>query len=251
MDMAGLSISSFNLIDLLIIVFLILGAISGYRQGLIGGLAGLAAGIVGFIAALNYYLTLAGWFNLHYQIQAGIQAYLKAHFVLPSYINQLRLDRPLTELSGTLDKLSLPVEFKAQLITYIKSLGPSLQAQTALGDAIYQFLATLVVNALAFFLIWLCTYIVIMLVTHILLKITERTFISGLDHGIGLLLGLALQIIGLAILFGLLTPILQLSSFESTSLLGKLPKALGDSQLVPYFQDIFQILSMKLSVFWQ
>lgn len=240
-----------NIVDLVIIVLIALGAVTGYRRGLIESLAGLFSNIIGFFAALKYYSSLVLWASTYFNLKMSLQTYFQTHLVLPVPLMQLKLDKvPLSEIGNYLDKIKLPIVLKAQLIEYIQSLEAGMLTQAKLGDVIFQYLATAIINAGAFILIWFLVNILIMLIVGVVRSITNNTVIGSVDHGAGLLIGMVLTGFTLTIIIGLLSPLLQVTNLAEPTLFSAVFKTMGESELLPYFLNTFNLLTNKIAAFW-
>lgn len=240
-----------NIVDLVIIVLIALGAATGYRRGLLESLAGLISSIIGFFVAIKYYSLLAAWVNSYFAVTQNLQAFFQAHLVLPASLMQIRLDKvPLPELSSYLDKVNLPEILQAQLLEYIPSLGAGFLAQAKLGEVIYQFLATAVINAGAFLLICFFVNMLIMLLVAVIRRITNNTVIASFDRGAGLLIGVVLTGFTLTIFIGLINPLLQVTNLAEPTLFSAVFKTMGESQLLPYFLSTFNLMTEQIAAFW-
>jgi len=240
-----------NLVDLILIFILACGAWSGFRRGIIGSLAGLVSTIIGFFAGLKYYTLLTGWANKTFNAQERLQDFLEKQLVLPDVLNQVQLDQiPLSQLGNYLDRINLPGVLKTQLLGYIQSLELSLQAQTYLGDVIYQFLAVGLLNAAAFLLIWLIIDLFLKLLVELIRSITENTILAGIDHGVGTIIGLLITGFTLAVLIGLLSPLLQITDLAEPNLFSGALKTVDESRLVPFFQWVFSLFSEWIAALW-
>ena len=240
-----------NIVDLVIMVLIALGAVTGYRRGLIESLAGLFSNIIGFFVALKYYSSLILWANTYLDMKLSLQTYFQKHLILPAPLMQLKLEKvPLPEIGNYLDKINLPVILKAQLAQYIQSLEVGMLTQAVLGDVIYQYLANAIINAGAFILIWLSVNILIMLIVGMVRSITNNTVIASFDHGAGLLIGTALTAFTLTIVIGLVSPLLQVTNLAEPTLFSAVFKTMGESRLLPYFLNTFNLLTDKIAAFW-
>lgn len=240
-----------NIVDLVLILFLTLGAWNGFRRGLLESLAELIGNIVGFFTALKYYAALAAWLKVSFDLQMRLQTYFQEHLILPSAIKQIRLDKlPLFSPGSYLDKVNLPVSLKTQLTDYINSLEASLRMQGQLGDIIYQFLANILINAGAFLLIWFFVNFVVWLLVLTVKKLTENTIFSGINRMGGMVIGLLLSGFTLTILVGFISPVLQITNLAEPTLFAAVLKSMNESQLLPHFQKAFVYLAEQITALW-
>jgi len=239
-----------NIADLVIVIILIIGAINGYRRGLLRGLAEGVSSLLGFIIAFNSYKLAVAWFDEAFQVISRLKAFLEAHFVLPRFILEAKLDVPLDDLGVLLEKILLPTTFKTQLLEYIQSLEQDLAGHNVLGDVIYDFLTSALLNAAAFLLIWLISYLIILAVFNILIKVTDDTIFAALDHGGGLIIGLLLTFLTLTVIIGLISPFLQVADMADNTIIARIFTALNESRYVPYFLNTFNYLTGKIASLW-
>lgn len=240
-----------NLVDLVLILLLFGGAITGYRRGFVGSLTGLFSSLIGFFAALRYYPLLAAKADTTLGLNDRLITFFSKNLVLPQAVTQLQLAKtPLADLGQLLEKLHLPVPLKTQIIEYLPKLDTGMLLQNKLGDVIYQYLANAVINAVAFLVIWFLVDRLIMLVVLLFRRITDSTFIAGLDHAGGLLIGTLLTVFTLTVLLGLISPLLQVTKLAEPSLFSAIFKTIGESLLIPYFIQAFAFLTDKIAAFW-
>lgn len=240
-----------NIADYIIIVLLVLGAVNGYRRGLIESLAGLFGSLVGFVVAWKYYAPVTVWANSFYPFTETVNSFFRTNLVLPKGIMQFRLDMvPLNDLAQYLEKTELPEYFKTQLVNYLHNLGSSISAQGNLGDIIYLYLGEAAINAAAFLIIWGFVVIGIALVVSLWKGFTGGSIIGGFDKLCGLLVGGLVTAFTLMVIIGMLNPLLALTRIAEPSLMGAFFKTMGEARLLPYFMEAFNFFSAKLFTLW-
>jgi len=237
-----------NIVDLIIIGFFIIGMLSGYRKGFLGSLVGIFSSIIGLVAAYKYYSLLTGWADRQYQATEKLNQFLREHLVLPQPVSQIEITLPATGLGEYLDKLSLPATLKTQLSAYLQKLAETVseQASALLGDILHQFIAAVVINGLAFIIIWFVVDRIIMLSALLFSRFIKDSFLGGFDRLGGLFLGFILTALTLTIVVGLATPLLNLADMAEPSLLSAVIKNIGEARLVPCFASLFSFLSTKV-----
>ncbi len=241
-----------NIVDLVIIVALVVGAINGYRKGLLGSLCGLVANLLGLFVAIKYYPELSGWFNQQFSLGLKISQFFKAHVLLPPAVSTLQLTKiPLPDLIKQLESMALPPEIRVHLVEYLQKWWTSLNSFNNLGELIHYLVAIALINGLAFFLIWFVVDKAAILLAQWLTRYTQNSLWGDLNRLSGTIIGLALRALSLTIILGIISPLLSLTSAAQPSLFSAVLKTMNQSQLVPYFTSAFTLLFSKFFTLWQ
>lgn len=241
-----------NIVDLVIIVSLVLGAINGYRRGLFGSLCGLAANLLGLFAAVKYYPHLSAWLNHNFSLSLQVSQFFKTHVMLPPAISTLQFTKiPLPDLLKQLEGTNLPPEIKHHLLEYLQKWWTSLSSFSNLGELIHYLVAVALINGLAFFFIWLVVDKAAALLAEGLTRCTNNSLIGDFNRLSGAIIGVGLRALGLTIILGIANPLLSLASAAQPSLFSSVLKTMNQSQLVPSFTSAFTLLFSKLIAFWQ
>lgn len=196
-----------NVVDVLVFGLILLGALQGYRRGLVSGLANFIGSLGGFVLASHNYDTVLYALEKKFPLQAWVEPYV--YKVVWAQIQ--------TQAQGAngnvLEKiLSLfPVELRSFVTN---SKGASLQSVTqgVMEEAAHRLAATLTENILkilAFALVFYGVYILVHLLVGIFLR-PLGAFSGTLNHGGGLFFGGLTVVVALAVLTGILSPILNL-----------------------------------------
>lgn len=235
-----------NIIDLIILAFLLLAAIQGYRRGFLYSLADFFGWLAGLVVAYFFYPTLVQNADKVFHLQEKLSGYFMHNLVLPEFLGSFRLGGSVVaEISAQLEKLALPDSFKASLLEYVGKLGQSIMTLT-LQQIVNEFLATIVINALAFILIWLVVDKAILLVAMLLAALSRKTILGGLDRIAGLALSLAVTFLTITIVLGLFQPLITVANHVSPTLFSSVTKTFGDAKLLVYFQQVFSFLSKHI-----
>jgi hypothetical protein len=241
-----------NIVDLVIIVSLVVGAINGYRRGLFGSLCGLAANLLGLFVAIKYYPQLSSWLNQQFSLSLKVSQFFKAHVMLPPAVSTLQLAKlPLPDLIKQLESTALPPEIKLHLMDYLQKWWRSLSSFNNLGELIHYLVAIALINGLAFFLIWLVVDKTAVLLAEGLTRCTQNSLVGDLNRLSGTMIGVGLRALSLTIFLGIISPLLSLTSAAQPSLFSSVLKTMNQSQLVPYFTSAFTLLFSKLITLWQ
>ncbi|MDD2433385.1 MAG: CvpA family protein, partial [Clostridia bacterium] len=111
-----------NFIDLLIIIFLLLGLWKGFRKGLLNSLVGLCSALVGLFVAWQTHSYVAGWLDSKFQFTTKLARYFEQRLVFSETVSQLNVGAlSLPKTSGNV--LSLSERLQLQLWEFAQKLG--------------------------------------------------------------------------------------------------------------------------------
>lgn len=222
-----------NIFDILILGFLILGALQGYRKGLIFGLVSVLGGLLGFYVAAKESLKVLGWLEQHTPLRQWLEPVVY-RLVLPSVQNQAQITQQQAlerifsmfpkELQGLIGSGTVP-DFQAYTQSIVQTIAKNMSS--VLMDNL--------MRIIAFFL----TYLAVVLVLQILAAIVlvPLGFFGGtVNRGGGFLFGALGVLVGIAIIVGLISPFLPI--FGRSGPLVLLQKA----WFYPYLNQIFEWL---------
>lgn len=227
-----------NIVDVLIIGIALLGALQGYRRGLLSGLASLIGTLGGFVLASLKYEAVLRWAELHFPLQSWLepviykivwaQVQTQANTVDASILNKI---------------LSLfPLELRSLVQ---KNNSSSLQSVTqgVLEQASHQLAGVLtesLLRLIAFGAVFYCVVILVHIAVGLFLK--PLGLLGGtLNRGGGFILGGLSAIIALAVLAGLITPVFGFSS-------GTFLLTIKNAYLYPFLLQVFNILDSLFSM---
>lgn len=220
-----------NIFDILILGFLILGALQGYRKGLVFGLVSLLGSLLGFYVAVKEYLNVLGWLEQHTPLRQWLEPAVYRS-VLPSVQNQAQttqqqaLERIFSmipkELQGLIGSGTVP-DFHAYTQNIVQTIAKSMSS--VLTDNL--------MRILAFFLTYLAVVLILQILAVIIL--VPLSFFGGtVNRGGGFLFGALGVLVVIAIIVGLISPFLPI--LGQSGPLALLQKAL----LYPYLTQIFE-----------
>lgn len=231
-----------NIFDILIFGFLILGALQGYRKGLISGLVSVLGSIIGFYIAVKEYLNVLEWLDLHTPLRQWLEPAVY-RFLLPSIESQAQitqqqtLDRILStvpqQLQGLIGSGTIP-----DLKVYTEKIVQSI-AQNMTG-----ILTDNLMRIIAFFATYLMVIIILQILSSILLA-PLGLFRGTVNHGGGFLFGALGALVGISIFIGLLSPILPV--FGRSEPLVLLQQAWSYPYLVKIFEGLQSIFQLELA----
>lgn len=242
-----------NWADYLIIALLVLGFYNGYKRGLFGSLLGLAANLAGIAAAYHYYPHLARWADSRWDLTAELSRYLYDHLGLSKVsFFQFKLEElPLASIGAYIDQANIPPILKTNLLEYWQSINSRIIIpwQQQAGSFLPQYLATFILNLLAFLLIWIVVAKLISLLGRLFTMALESTALGRLDRLAGGTVGLALTGLLVTVLIGLVNPLLGFAGVLRLPFLGTLGNALGTARMYPFFINLFSSFSGYLEKF--
>ncbi|HVJ49129.1 CvpA family protein [Desulfitobacterium sp.] len=231
-----------NIFDILILGFLILGALQGYRKGLISGLVSLLGSLLGFYIAVKEYLNVLGWVEQHTPLRQWLEPVVY-RFVLPSVQSQAQttqqqaIDRIFSmipkELQGLIGSGTVP-DFQSYTQNMVKTITQNMAG--VLTDNL--------MRILAFFV----TYCAVVLILQILATIvlTPLAFFGGtVNRGGGFLFGALGALVGIAVIVGLISPFLTI--FGENGSLALLQQAWFYPYLVQIFEGLKSIFRLELT----
>lgn len=237
-----------NIVDYIIIGLFLIGMVNGFRKGFLGSLVGIFGSIVGLITAYKCYPYLTGWADHQFQVLERLNRFLQEGLVLPQSVAKLKIALPTQGLADYLDKITLPAALKTQLIVYLQGLEETVgpQASSLLGDILHRFLATVIINGLAFLIIWFVITGFFQVIAALFSRMTQHSILGGLDRVGGLLLGAALTALTLTIMLGLAAPLLNAADLAEPSFFSGVFKTIGEAWLVPYFISLYSFFAARV-----
>lgn len=230
-----------NIFDILILGFLILGALQGYRKGLISGLVSLLGSLMGFYIAAKEYLNVLEWIELHTPLRQWLEP-IVLRFVLPSIESQSQITQ-----QQTLDRIfsMIPKELQGLIGT---GTVPNLQAYTqnmvqTLAHNTAGILTDNLMRILAFFATYSMVFILLQVLVSVILVPTG--LLGGtVNHGGGFIFGAMGALVGIAVMVGLISPLLPI--FGQSELLALLQHSWFYPYLVQMFGGLKAIFRLEL-----
>lgn len=237
-----------NVIDLVIIGLLLLGAINGYRKGFVGSLVGVFSSIIGLIVAYKYYAVFEKWLDGKLGLEKTLSKFIGSHITLPQTVSQFKLgDNLFNDVSNYLDSLQLSEQIKGQLLTYLERLEESVGSslQLPLSEIIHQYLAVIILSVAAFCIIWCSVNILLEILTAIFRSLINTTPLGQVDRLGGIAAGALLNAVSLMVIIGLFTPLISMAGIAEFSLLSPVISAYEGSEFAPYFLSAFTFFFSK------
>lgn len=223
-----------NIFDILLLAIILLGAIQGYRKGLISGLISLGGSILGLVLAGKYYPTVLQWLDQSTALRRWLEGATYKR-ILPSVEAKAELAQ-----GQTLEKmLSMFPEGFREVLGGANFHGIQLYTEDALHSIalnISEILADSLLKIISFTVVYLGVLIVIEIVSAIVLA-PLGLFSGTINGGGGLIVGGLVSFVGFAILVGLFSPFLSLVGSENVL------ELLQNSRSYPYLMQTFSILA--------
>ncbi|HBW37122.1 CvpA family protein [Desulfosporosinus sp. BICA1-9] len=228
-----------NLLDVLILGFILLGALRGYQRGLLTSIVNFLSGIAGFLVAVWQYKAALRWVEQYFPLQQWLEPVI-FRVVLPAV--QSKADTLQQQFLGSILS-SLPPELRS---FFSSSNLPSLPMPQTIEQVSHHLAGVLterILNLIAFGVVFYTVVLIFQLGCAILLR-PFGSWRGSLNRGGGLLFGGLGSLIGLSVLAGLFSPLLNLGVGQSYNVL------IQNSYFYPYLVGIFngldQIFSAQL-----
>ncbi|MHB8157801.1 MAG: CvpA family protein [Desulfocucumaceae bacterium] len=240
-----------NVIDWVIIALFLAGAVSGYRKGFVASLIEAVGSIAGIIAAYIYYAALAKWLDAQFALKETLGRFLGERITLPQVISQFKaedlLKIDLNSAGNYLDTLNLDGQVKLQLLNYLEKFQDSLSSamQLPLQVIIQQHLASILINILAFLIIWGAVSIILQIIGAVFRKMIQLTPLGIFDSLGGTLVSVLITALSLTVFLGILAPLLDFTALADVGPISTVLGEIGKSTLVPHFRAAFTFLFNK------
>ncbi len=222
-----------NPFDILILVVILMGAIQGYRKGLISGIISLGGNILGLVLAAKNYQGVRLWLETKTNLAIWIEK------IISGRVFSLVEKKAGEAQEKTMESIFsiLPKEFEAFMENFqlpdMEIYSP--EALETIARNLSQSLTSSIMSIASFLLIFIAVIIIAEIISSIILS--PLGFLTKtLNSGGGLLVGGLVSFLGLAIFFGLLSPLI---SFITSN--GGL-ESLNTSVMYPYLLNCFSLL---------
>lgn len=218
-----------NLIDVLIVGFVLLGALHGYQRGLITSIVNFLSWIIGFLVASWQYMAVLRWTEQYFPLQQWLEPVIyKA--ILPSVQSKASSlqHQALGNILG-----ALPPEWRSLFENL--SDGKMPQAIEQVTHRLAGMFTERILSLIAFGFVFCCVVFLIQLLFSILVR-PFGSWGGSFNRGGGLLFGGLGALIGMSVVAGLFSPFLHLSVGGSFSAL------IQSSSFYPYLVEIFRVL---------
>lgn len=218
-----------NLIDILILGVILLGALRGYQQGLISSIINFLSSIVGFVIAAWKYMFALRWAEQYFPLQQWLEPVIY-RAILPAVQSKASSlqNQALGNILG-----ALPMEWRSLFENVSLDQMPQ-----AIEQATHR-LAGLFTERILGLIAFVCVFYIVVFIIQLLFSILLSPFGTwggSLNRGGGLLFGGLGSIIGLSVMAGLFSPLLKMGVGGSFNVL------IQNSSFYPYLVEIFSVL---------
>lgn len=231
-----------NIVDILIMGLILLGALQGYRKGLIMGLAQFAGSIIGFLVASLEYAKVLKWLEQFFPFQSWLEPVIY-RLIVPAFQTQAGT---ITQLSIEKILKMLPPELRNSLeVNNILGVQSATSMTKAYAEQVTHGIAGFITDKVLTLLAFALVYFVIVVIIQVLITILLAPlgiFGGAANRGGGLLFGGLFAFSILVVASGVFSPMLKLDT-QSPSLL-----LIQHSFFLPYLLQTFQFLSQALSL---
>lgn len=225
-----------NLIDVLIVGFVLLGALQGYRRGLITSVVNFFSWIAGFLVASWQYMTALRWAEQYFPLQQWLEPVIYRALLssVESKVSSLQ-GQVLGNIWGV-----LPEEWRNNFPSLNLSGVQIPQNAEQMTHHLAGMITENILSLFAFGFVFYCVVLLIQLLVAILLR-PFGSWSGSFNRGGGLIFGGLSSLIGLSVLASLLSPFLQLGVSGGFIVL------IQNSHLYPYLLEIFNGLDQVFS----
>ncbi|HWQ72414.1 MAG TPA: CvpA family protein [Desulfitobacteriaceae bacterium] len=230
-----------NVIDILILVLIVFGALQGYHKGLINGLAQFAGIIIGFFVASLEYLNVLKWLEQLFPLHSWLEPVINK-LILPSLQSQTGA---ITQQSLAQLLAMLPAGLRDALVSGKIIEGPAPTVANGYLEQAAQNISAYLTDRILALLAFVLVFFVIVIIVQIIITILFapfRIFDGTINRGGGLLFGGLYAFLSLAVISGIFLPLFKLDTQNSGLML------IQQSYFLPYLLQTFQLLSEFFSL---
>ena len=219
-----------NLIDILILGFILLGALRGYQRGLIASIVNLLSNIAGFIVASWKYMVALRWAEQYFPFQQWLEPVI------------YRAIRPTVQTKASTLQDPTLANILGSLPSELRSLFENLsgvQMPQAIEQVTHR-LAGLFTERILSLIAFACVFYFVVFIIQLIFSVLFRPFGNwggSLNREGGLVFGGLSALIGLCVMAGLFSPLLQLGVGGSINAL------IQSSTFYPHLVEIFNVLA--------
>ena len=230
-----------TLVDAVILAFVLVGALRGYRRGIMMALVGLVSYLAAAVIASVYSPSLVTWINGRAEVTRAVSDLLKEKLVFSGTVSQE------TDSLQALGSLSLPDFFNRDIGAYLRDILAQTPANSGgVVDTICSQLATLLVSGLAFAAVFIISVVAIRLLTGIFSRWLHGTVLGVLNRFGGMLLGAAVNVFLVGVVIGITVPWMAVGAGSGEGVLRGISEAVSHSTLVPYFLHLISWVTTDL-----
>lgn len=242
----------YKLIDILIILLVVFGALQGYRVGFFGSIAKFFGSLFAFLFSFKFYKLVVQALEANFKLVSSLSEFLGEKINLPLEVGSLPINADsIYFLRISISQIPLPASIKDLMIYKVQEL-MRLAGQLGLattGELLTYLIALTVINILIIILLWLLTRKAILVICEILTKSMGQGIFGPLNHFSGFLIGGLVSGLGLMITFGLLNMLLETIYSFNFPIITFLADYLRGSHIVAYLLQGYDLLLTKIMSF--
>lgn len=228
---------SLTVVDYLILGLLLLALATGWIRGFVELLTGFVSFLVGTMVAGWYSNQVVGWLNRTRGATEWLSGVLERRMNLPAEAHRVPANViPWEKASEWLQGVPIPEEYRQTLAKRLVEWSASAGGKSAAAFIIDQ-LAAGVLSAVTFFVLTLAIgWLLALLGRLISNQVKEIPLVGTTNRLLGSLVAVGEAILGVALVVGLLVPVLSMYGMSSFG------SAVDKAQLTPHFLAFFQWL---------
>lgn len=219
-----------NVIDILVLGIIFLGAWHGYRKGLLSGLLNLGGTVLALIVASAQYADFLAKIEEHYPVRESVEPLV---YSVTAVSLQSQADF-WEEKTLTRFREMLPAELHSLMPQSAGEVVPK-EVINRLAHELAGTITDWILHILAFAVVFLLVFFLVQLLASILLR-PLGAFRGIVNHWGGLLFGAAGAVLGLAVMAGLVMPLLDLN-------LGSTGELIREARFYSYLTDLYLFLA--------
>jgi len=222
-----------NMVDYVLVAFVLLGAVVGYRRGIIVSLVAFLGWVFAGTAAYIFSPRAVTWLEEYMDVTAAAAGLLRDRLPVDSMF------APVSFSPGIVDF--------GRLNQYVQDIWVRTPADSGgLADMISQQVASILVHSFAFAALLVLFLVILQFIARFLSRRLQGTLLGFLNRLGGMALGGGVNMVAAAFVVGIAAPWLAVGSGTS-GLLDGLSKALAESTVAPYFVGLFGWMTALLS----
>lgn len=232
-----------NIFDFIICFIVILGAYNGFKNGLIKSIGGVVGWVASIVVAVTYNGNLADYLDKQFDLVARFGEIIMKVFPLPNFSFEAENINKAVVNAGV-QEMALPDFLKTSLIENIDQLAlTGNYFDVSLSEIIAYGLAGMFLKGFSILILFVITGIIINVGISFLSGLFSFTPLGPINKMSGAVLGLIINIAVLAIIMGLLSPMVILSASQNGNIAG----IIQTSYSFAYLLELFTLISFY---FW-
>ena len=242
----------FNIVDVIIIILVGLGAVKGYRRGFFGSLVGLFGTLFALLITVKTYKPVVEFLEEKFALLEIVHGFLVKNLPLPLEVSTAPLNaQGLSILADRIQNMFLPLFLKEKIMSLAFELSFTVAQMgiTTVGELLNYVLAILFINGLVFLLLWFIISAGMRLISKLLTDSLDDTILGSLNRLAGLVVGTTINIVVLMVVIGVMSTFFGNIGQAANDLPAAWVAPLEKSVLLPYFMQAYGlILSKSISV---